>query len=187
MTSDNRGTHPARYRHADEATLVAWARGGDEVAFGILVEGARRRLQAVCRRACDDPGDAADACQDALLAAWQNLDRFRGDSGFGTWLCAIGLNAAHAIRRKRRPLPIELDPATVTTPDATSEVDLRDRVGRALRALDEPMRTAVVLREYGALSYEEIAAVTGAELNTVRTRIHRARRQLADLLLEVAR
>ena len=185
MTSDTRADQPARYRHADEATLLAWARAGDQAAFGVLAEGARRRLQAVCRRACDDAGDAADACQDALLAAWQNLDGFRGDSGFATWLCAIGLNAAHAIRRKRRPVPIDIDTDAIAQADATASVDLRDRVGRALRELDGPLRTAIVLREYGGLSYEEIAAATGAELNTVRTRIHRARRKLADILLEV--
>lgn len=175
---------PARYRHADEGTLLAWARSGDEVAFAMLVDGARRPLQAVCYRACDDPGDAADACQDALLAAWQNLGRFRGESGFGTWLCAIGLNASRAISRKRRPVPTEVEDH-VSEPEPAVAVDLRDQVGRALRKLDEPLRTAVVLREYGGLSYDEIAAATGAELNTVRTRIHRARRQLARLLLEV--
>jgi RNA polymerase sigma-70 factor (ECF subfamily) len=176
---------PTRYRHADEATLLAWARSGDEIAFGILADGARRRLQAVCFRACDDAGDAADACQEALLAAWLNLDRFRGESGFATWLCAIGLNAARAIGRKRRPTPMEIDSESLAQPDSASSVDLRDRVHRALGELDEPLRTAVVLREYGGLSYDEIAAATGAELNTVRTRIHRGRRQLAELLKEV--
>ena len=176
----------ARYRHADEGTLIAWAKAGDQAAFTVLAEGARRRLMAVCHRSCRDPGDAADACQDALLAAWQNLERFRGDSGFATWLCAIGLNACRAIRRKQRPVPHEVDDESVRLEDPTAAVDLRDAVARALDELDEPVRSAVVLREFGGLTYEEIAHALGVELNTVRTRIHRGRRRLAELLLEDA-
>lgn len=176
----------ARYRHADEGTLLAWARAGDETAFEVLAESARRRLLAVCHRTCRDPGDAADACQDALLAAWQNLDSFRGESGFTTWLCAIGRNACRAVQRRRRPVPMDLGTDAITHPDPAAAVDLRDAVGRALAALDEPVREAVVLREYGGLSYDEIAHTLGVELNTVRTRIHRGRRRLAELLLEEA-
>jgi RNA polymerase sigma-70 factor (ECF subfamily) len=152
----------------------------------MLAEAARRRLVAVCHRSCRDPGDAADACQDALLAAWQNLGSFRGDSGFTTWLCAIGRNACRAIERKRRPTPIEVDPGATTQRDAAAAVDLRDAIDRALAALDPSMREVVVLREYGGLSYDEIALTLGVELNTVRTRIHRGRRRLAELLLEEA-
>jgi len=176
----------ARYRHADEATLIDWAKAGDQSAFTVLAEGAQRRLLTVCHRSCRDPGDAADACQDALLAAWQNLGSFRGESGFATWLCAIGLNACRAIQRKRRPVPQEIEDGTLTQEDPTRGVDLRDAVARALEELDEPVRSAIVLREYGGLSYDEIAHALGAELNTVRTRIHRGRRRLAELLLEEA-
>lgn len=177
----------ARYRHANEGTLLAWAKAGDQTAFAVLATNARTRLLAVCYRSCDDPGDAADASQDALIAAWRNLGTFRGDSGFTTWLCAIGINACRAIQRKRPPLPSTTEPVSSAVADRSAQIDLRDAVDRALQRLDEPIRTAVVLREYGDLTYQQIAAATGAELNTVRTRIHRGRQQLAELLKEVAR
>ena len=178
--SSSHRSRSARYRHADEGTLIAWAKAGDETAFAMLAEAARRRLVAVCHRSCRDPGDAADACQDALLAAWQNLASFRGDSGFTTWLCAIGRNACRAIERKRRPTPMQVDPGATTPRDAAATIDLRDAIDRALAALDPSMREVVVLREYGGLSYDEIALTLGVELNTVRTR------RLAELLLEEA-
>jgi RNA polymerase sigma factor (sigma-70 family) len=178
-------TPSARYRHADEGTLIAWARAEDETAFTVLVEAAQRRLLAVCHRNCQDPGDAADACQDALLAAWQNIASFRADSGFATWLCAIGVNACRAIHRRRRAYPQEIPVDAIAQADETSLIDLHDAVARALDELDQPVREAIVLREYGGLSYDEIAKALDVELNTVRTRIHRGRRKLAALLLEV--
>jgi RNA polymerase sigma-70 factor (ECF subfamily) len=83
-------------------------------------------------------------------------------------------------------VPQEVDDESVRLEDPTAAVDLRDAVARALDELDEPVRSAVVLREFGGLTYEEIAHALGVELNTVRTRIHRGRRRLAELLLEDA-
>ena len=188
MTDAGISRRRARYRHADEDTLLHWARGGDEDAFATLAERCGARLRAVCHRLCDDTGDAQDATQGALLSAWRHLERFAERSSFCTWLCAIGANAAKAIRRKPRPIPTDAEIELASVADDGSDHDdrhvRRQAVIDAVAALDPRFREPLVLREYGGLTYQEIAESLGLELNTVRTRINRARHRLAEQLLE---
>lgn len=145
-----------------ERELVACARMGDDAAFVALVNGSRARVWSICLRITGDHSDAEDALQDALTAAWQHLGRFRNDARFSTWLYRIAANAALAIVRRCREAPTGADSGWVVVDDPTAGYDNFDRVQRALASVPEVFRVALVLREYGDLTYEEIAASTGS-------------------------
>lgn len=172
------------HRVASEHELVAWAQAGDERAFALLVERSRRRLFSVCVRITGDEHSAHDAAQNALLDAWRALPRFEGRAAFSTWLCQIGSRAALAVVAKRRADPM----AEVPEPDGPFRADLEESVTAvsavrwALAKLPPDFRQALVLREYADLSYQEIAEVQGIRVETVKTRIARARRAVAQLL-----
>lgn len=172
--------------HVAIAELLGLARSGDERAFAELAGLHRARLWSICLRITGNQYDAEDALQDALTAAWVHLPRFRGDAAFGTWAYRIAANAALAVVRRRRETPTEL----IEQLDRPSAGDIgdrvadRDRVNAALARIPAPFREALVLREYGDLSYEEIAVHQGIGVQTVKSRLNRAR---AAVLAELAR
>lgn len=168
----------------EQAELVAQARSGDGAAFAALVEPARARAWSVCLRITGQPSDAEDALQDALTSAWQNLDRFREDAAFSTWLYRIASNASLSLVRRRRDAPTDFEDRDWVSPDPTGTVDDIDRVQRALAEIPHNFRAVLVLREYGELSYQEIADTLGISIQTVKSRIHRARTAVADRLRE---
>jgi RNA polymerase sigma-70 factor (ECF subfamily) len=179
-------TTPRRrpYRQAPEADLLAWAQAGDQRAFAALVEPHRRKLVSVCGRIATDDASAQDAVQAALLAAWRNLDKFQGRARFSTWLCQIGHNAALAQVRRRRPEPVaEVPEPRVAAPGLSGDtVATVHTVRWALAKLPPDFRAALVLREFADLTYEEIAEAQGIGVQTVKSRIARARQGLAALL-----
>jgi RNA polymerase sigma-70 factor (ECF subfamily) len=152
-----------------------------------------------------DPAEAEDVAQEAFVKAYRALASFRGDSAFYTWLYRIAVNTARnaMASRQRRPLDYEAELTEgeqtavearmrhTDTPEATvlSE-EIRETVNRAVAALPEDLRTAIILREVEGLSYEEIAAAMDCPVGTVRSRIFRAReaidRSLQPLLDESA-
>jgi RNA polymerase sigma-70 factor (ECF subfamily) len=166
--------------------LVAAARRGDRDALDRLLRRHHDRLYALCRRLTGDPTDAADACQEALIAIVRGLDRFDGRSAFGTWAYRVATNACldELRRRRRRPDPGlpegpgELASAIDEVEGSTTRVD----VDAALRSLPADFRAAVVLRDLCGLSYDEIADVLEVPPGTVRSRIARGRAALVPLL-----
>jgi RNA polymerase sigma-70 factor (ECF subfamily) len=165
----------------DEA-LVRRAQRGDRVAFERLVEQHEQRLFSLAARVLGSRDDAADAVQDALLRAWLALPKFRGDARFSTWLYRIAVNAAHDLRAKRRERPVEEPPDPVDPRDRFAEHELSGELQRALEALDESYRVAVVLYDVLGCSYAEIAEMTGVPEGTVKSRIFRGRTELAERL-----
>jgi len=168
----------------NETELIERCRSGDRAAFAALVEPARTRVWAVCVQITGNRHDAEDALQDALIAAWQNLDKFHGNARFSSWLYRIASNAALAIVRKRREVPddeIDLGRAA-TVPGPAERVVDTDAVRQALAQLPEQFRTAVVLREYAQMSYTEIAEHQQVPVATIKSRINRGRAQLVELL-----
>ena len=162
----------------EQAELVRRALAGDPDAFRDLVTAHQAKVWSICLRITGNHADAQDAVQDALTAAWRHLHRFRGDASFGTWLYRIASNASLAIVRRRRDEPAEVQEHWAVTSDRTDEHALRDEVQRLLAAIPEHYRAALVLREYGELTYEEIAVALGIPVQTVKSRIHRARAAL---------
>lgn len=162
--------------------LVRRAQRGERFAFDKLVERHEQRLYTLAARVLGSRDDAADAVQDALVRAWLALPRFRGDARFSTWLYRITVNAAHDARAKRREPPAEEPPDPVDPRDRFAEQELSGELQRALNALDESYRVAVVLYDVLGCSYAEIAELTEVPEGTVKSRIFRGRSELAERL-----
>ncbi|MCA2216644.1 RNA polymerase sigma factor [Jidongwangia harbinensis] len=168
-----------------ESRLLDRARRGEAAAFERLVNDHAQRTWAVCYRITGNSHDAEDALQDALVAAWQNLGRFRGESRFGTWLHRIAANASLAVVRRRRDVVMDELPAgrpEAAPADLYDRFAESDRIEAALRTLPEDFRVALVLREFGGLSYQEIATHQQIGVQTVKSRLNRARTAMADAL-----
>ncbi|MGW4482137.1 RNA polymerase sigma factor [Rhodococcus triatomae] len=173
----------------EDVELVAQAKQGDHRAFAELVGRHRRKIEYVCLQITGNSVDAEDALQEALTAAWQNLDKFRGDARFATWIHRIAANASLTIVKRRKPVD-SIDAASeeygILLEDPSAEFDDRvttvDAVRRALATLPEDFRVAIVLAEFASLSYTDIAEHQGVNVATVKTRVHRARKKLAEIL-----
>jgi RNA polymerase sigma-70 factor, ECF subfamily len=168
-------------RDPDEQ-LVRRAQRGDRFAFERLVDRHQHRLFTLAARVTGSHDDAADAVQEAFIRAWTGIGRFRSGSRFSTWLYRICLNAALDERARRRAVPTELDETLADTRDPFLAGELGGDLQRALDALDEPYRSAVVLYDILGCAYAEIAEITGTAEGTVKSRIFRGRRELARKL-----
>lgn len=166
--------------------LVALARGGDRGAMDRLLRRHYDRLYAVCHRITGNPADAADACQEALLAIVRGLDRYDGRASFSTWSYRVATNATlDELRRKgRRPVPVDEIFEAAESPHPRLDQQVADRVSleEALPLVAEEFRVPVVLRDVGGLDYAEIAETLSIPPGTVRSRIARGRRQLSKIL-----
>jgi RNA polymerase sigma-70 factor (ECF subfamily) len=169
--------------HADDGAIVARARSGDQSAFAELVERHQAATWSICLRITGNRHDAEDALQNALTAAWLHLDRFRGDSRFGTWLYRVAANASLAVvRRRRREVTMDELPVVAFERDLAVEIAARDQIHAALAGLSPVFREALVLREIGDLTYQDIAAHQGVPVQTVKSRLSRARAALGQAL-----
>lgn len=168
-----------------ELELVAKAQAGDEKAFAELIFEAKRRMWAVAMSATGNSHDAEDAIQNAMISAWKNIGKFRPQARFSTWMYRITSNAALELLRKRREIPD--DDAGADAPDAAAPIQQRITttmvVRQALATLEPDFKEVLVLREYGGLSYDELAAHQGIPVATVKSRLNRARSKLKDALV----
>jgi RNA polymerase sigma-70 factor (ECF subfamily) len=169
----------------DDSLLVRRAKRGDQNAVDALLRLHYESVRAVCHRIVINRSDAEDATQMALISIVRALPSFDGRSKFSTWVYRIATNAAlDEVRRiGRRPIPTEKESVYDSpTIDQTSAVDAQMDVSGALAQLPEEYRTAIVLRHVADLDYEEIAAIQGVPIGTVRSRLARGRAQLAEIL-----
>ena len=155
---------------------------GEGAALDALLRRHYDRLYALCRRMTGDDADAADACQEALMAIVRGLPGFDGRSAFGTWAYRVTTNACldELRRRRRRPEPgLPEGSAEVPAPvDALEGLTTRLDLDQALQALPADYRAAVVLRDVCGLTYDEIAQTLDIPAGTVRSRIARGRSAL---------
>lgn len=179
----------------DEQTLVATARAGNHEAFNVLVRNYEGMAYSVAYRVLGQPEAAADATQDAFLAAYRALPAFRGGS-FRAWLLRIVTNACYDQLRvaKRRPQTaldnVSEDPdyalALADRGETPEESLLRHELAQILEVgiakLPVGQRLVLVLSDVEGLSYDEIVAVTGLSLGTVKSRLSRARGKMRDHL-----
>jgi RNA polymerase sigma-70 factor (ECF subfamily) len=173
----------------DDRCLIDACRSGKTEAFGVLVSRYQDRLYPTVFRLTGCAEDAHDLLQEAFLRAYEKLGRFHGESSFYTWIYRIAINLALSDRRKRRheskagPLGDPTDARVEDDPAGPLERAERDaRIQEALDALAPDHRAVVVMKEFDGLHYEEIAATLGVPVGTVRSRLHRARCELRDLL-----
>lgn len=169
----------------DLDAVAGAAAAGDAAALDALLAAIRPDVLRRCARVLPHPGDAEDACQDALLAVARGIGSFAGRSRFTTWLYPVVAHAAFASYRRMRaaaaaraaaPLPELPDPRRVSV-IAGARVDVVEALDR-LRAEAPHAVDAVVLRDLMGLDYAEIAAHIGVPVGTVKSRVHHGRRAL---------
>jgi RNA polymerase sigma-70 factor, ECF subfamily len=172
-----------------DAYLVARAREGYLDAYELLVQRHAPMAYRVALRLCGGHHDAQDVAQEALIAAWENLDRFRSDSSFSTWLYqVVTRRALNKVTRRRDTASLDVlgdvpDPAA--GPAAQAEHHLAvDAVSDALATLPFAQRAVIVLHHIEGLSYAEVAEVTHSTVPAVRSHLFRARRTLGTRLQE---
>jgi len=168
-----------------DAELLAAHRSGDPEAFGQLVGRYRPALWAIAVHVLGDPHDAADAVQEALLAAYRRAATFRGDASVRTWLGRVVVNACiDRIRheRVRRTVPWPERDVPARRADPAVELATRLAVDEALMMLPVAQRVAVVLVDVEGYPVTEVAAMLGVPPGTVKSRCARGRVRLAELL-----
>ena len=182
-----------------EEERAAWkkVRRGSESAFETVVYDNERLLYTIALRMLGSPEDASDAVQETFLKAWNGRKSYRGDGKLSSWLCRILSNVCvDALRRRRETESLTVEDAEGGETEReladerfdpaawTEREDLRHRVRAAVDTLSPEFRQPLLLREFGGMSYVEIAMALSLEPNTVRTRIFRARKKLCALLAE---
>ena len=165
--------------------------GADDIELhmpvGTLIRDAHGRMWAVCLSITGNHQDAEDAMQNALTAIWRNIGSFEPRARFSTWAYRIASNAALQLIRSRRDTPDA--EAGIQEPDRHSPIDDRVTAGivirHALEQLAPEFKEAIVLREYAGMNYQEIAEHQNVGVQTVKSRLNRARAKLRDALEEV--
>ena len=165
--------------------LVARSRGGDLDSFNQLVLRWERPIYALAYRVIGREEDARDVAQETFLRAFRALGGFKGQSKFSSWLYRITLNLCRDWIRRERRTPIAQMPEGVdlvelageTTPsesieELVSRKQLSDAVAKAMALLPDEQRTAIILKEYHGLTFQEIADLLDCPLSTVKTRLY---------------
>jgi RNA polymerase sigma-70 factor (ECF subfamily) len=164
---------------------------GDGQAFGLLVERHTPVVYRIIRRMCSDRAEAEAITQEAFLRAWESLDRSKDPPVFLPWVIRIAVNAGRDMLKKSRPMDFadlpgeevqQLADPGMELEQAVDEGEILERLGEAVQALPLPYRTVIALRYEAEMSYEQMADVLGLPLNTVRTRLHRAKERLRGAL-----
>ena len=165
--------------------LVARSVGGDLDSFNQLVRRWERPIHALAYRTLGREEEARDVCQEAFLRAYRSLPGFRGQAKFSSWLYRITLNLCRDWQRRERRSPIVASPEgvdlvaaaaeqgpVVSIEEMVSRNDMSRAVARAMARLPDEQRTAIVLKEYQGLTFQEIADLLDCPLSTVKTRMY---------------
>ena len=165
--------------------LVARSIGGDPDSFNELIHRWERPIYALAYRQLRREEEARDVCQETFLRAYRALPGFRGQAKFSSWLYRIALNLCRDWMRRERRTPVVQAPENVdlmelaaerepseSIEDRVARNDLSRAVERAMTLLPEEQRTAIVLKEYHGLTFQEIADLVGCPLSTVKTRLY---------------
>ncbi|MCC5796502.1 MAG: RNA polymerase sigma factor RpoE [Methylophaga sp.] len=180
--------------------LVERVQAGDKKAFDLLIMKYQQRIIHVITGFVHDPVEAMDVAQEAFIKAYRALPGFRGDSAFYTWLYRIAINTSknHLTAASRRPPSTDVDAMDATiyydapelkefeTPEnSLMRVELEQAIHEVIESLPEDTATAIKLREFEGMSYEEIAQAMDCPIGTVRSRIFRAREAIDKQVKEV--
>jgi len=180
--------------------LVQRVQAGDKKAFDLLVMKYQQRIVHVITGFVHDPVEALDVAQEAFIKAYRAIPNFRGDSAFYTWLYRIAINTAknYLTAAARRPPTMDVDASDATnyydapelkefeTPESNvMSSELEQTIHQAIEDLPEDTATAIKLREFEGMSYEEISQVMDCPIGTVRSRIFRAREAIDTRVNEI--
>lgn len=176
----------------EEQVWLEQARLGDKAAFGKLIEAYQSPVYNLAYRMLNNSGEAEEAAQEAFIRAYTRLESYNPEHKFSTWMLSITSNYCIDIIRKRRALLLSLDeplpphPALMSDNSKGPEAQMmmneqQDMVQSLLNELPDDYRQAVVLRYWYDLSYEEIAEMMDTTVSAIKSRLFRARRQLAEV------
>jgi len=187
--------------------LIARVAGGDRVAFDQLVRRYYRKIYATCFRLLNNREEAEDAVQDVFLKIYRNASSFKQEKRFSTWVYRVAVNhCLNRLRWKKKRRWLSLDGFVRKNNEVENDARLGDfveekdvlqpdeqllrqerawAVRKAIAALPEQQRVAVILHRYEGLSYKEIAEVMGTSVSSVEARLHRAKVALAKKLVEL--
>ena len=176
---------------ASDNRLIARTLAGETEAFSVLVKRWERPIYSLALRMLGKDEDARDACQEAFIAAFRNLSKFRGDAKFSSWMYRIALNACHTRLRNAGIVKYSLDETDkngrqkdVVDKSAVSlseQMQLDERtqfVRRALQALPPEMRQVIVMKEYEEMTFVEIAEILHLPISTVKSRLYTGLQQM---------
>ena len=165
--------------------LVARSIGGDAESFNELILRWERPIYALAYRVIGREEDARDVCQDTFLRAFRALPGFKGEAKFSSWLYRIALNLCRDWIRRQRRAPVVQMPEGIEPTELAAErgpvESIEELVGRrqlsavveeAMSVLPEEQRTAIILKEYHGMTFQEIADMQGCPLSTVKTRLY---------------
>ena len=186
-----------KYSEQLDEDLVLRVQRGDRSAFDLLVIKYQHKIIQLVNRYVKDPSEAQDVAQETFIKAYRALGNFRGDSAFYTWLYRIAINTAknYLVSRSRRSSDYQVDIQDAEALENAPQLqgmetperlllnqEIIDTIKIAIDKLPEEMRTAIMLREFEGMSYEEIAEAMDCPVGTVRSRIFRAREAIDNKL-----
>jgi RNA polymerase sigma-70 factor (ECF subfamily) len=192
-------SHAIDFGSLQDAALVELARDGHRGAFREIMQRGNQRLFRIARGVVHDDAEAEDVVQEAYTNAFAKLDTFRGDARLLTWLTRIVLNEAYTRLRRRRPT-VDVEQAEMSSPDSNRVVpfpsrfgeedpavsatraQIRELIENAVDELPESFRMVFIMRQIEECSTDETASALGIPPQTVKTRLHRARRLLRATL-----
>jgi RNA polymerase sigma-70 factor (ECF subfamily) len=180
----------------DDIALMLAVKRGDEQAFELLVERHRFRIVGTVAKMLGGETDAEDIAQQVFIRVWQSAHRYSPTAKFTTWLLTITRNLVfNEMRRRSRARVVPLDSedpdrphhdrpdaSARPAPEEIANAELQDAIARAIAALPESQRMAVILRRYEEMPYEEIARVIGSTVPGVKSILFRARTELRESL-----
>ncbi len=177
-----------------ELKLIQSVKEGDQSALEALILRYEKIVYNVAYRFMGNEADAYDMAQEALIKIYRSAPKFRLESSFSSWVYRVTANACMDGLRKRKKTPISLDSTlengavfedtvTMTPENHVLSIESRDDIQKAISALSQDHRIAVVLRDVQGLSYEEIAGILGISIGTVKSRLSRGRQRLKEMLM----
>lgn len=182
--------------------LVERVQKGDKRAFDLLVKKYQHKIIALVGRYVNDHHEQQDVAQEAFIKAYRAINSFRAESAFYTWMYRIAINTAknHLVSRSRRPPGTDVDMEDAENFSLTSSMrdndspeanlmrdELETRIFATLNQLPDDLKTAISLREFEGLSYEDIAQIMQCPVGTVRSRIFRAREAIDKAIAPLVR
>lgn len=170
--------------------IVQRTLAGEVEAFSILVRRWEKKVYGLAYRLLGQYEDARDASQEIFLTVYRNLNKFRGEAKFSSWLYRIALNCCHNKLRERvvPSVPLEETAPLPAEESVHSHIERQqriDRVRRALNALPYEMRQVIIMKEYEGLTFDEIAEILNIPVSTAKTRLYTGLDQLRQRLLAV--
>jgi len=180
----------------EDYEIILSCRGGDDEAFGVLVERHQKKMLNMALRMTGDYDEACEIVQEAFLAAYRAIRKFRGEAKFSTWLCGIVVNVSktrmkQSSHRRQKTVSID-DPADgpgeclagreASALEALEKKEIQEKVQHCINTLDEEYREVLVLRDIQGFSYDEIGDILNVPEGTIKSRLFRARDAMKNCL-----